>query len=244
MNKLFITILFSFIANYSLGQEQGKVTLSKEETLEYLEKKFIFPGEFPGFNKTAFDGKTYFVFFYPAYGWGNSFGIKINGEGVDLKIAYGTKKIGTDIDKNEVAMVFLSEKKGHPGEDPKGTIRQNRYNPYPYENLNVFYSNYQFNPYHIVEIKDVNTGSLPSELGELKIIFASNSVSFNHTKRAHTSTEKEDYYLLYFSDIEKRGLTNELNLYYFKKDQSTFSTIKKALEHLKDLCIKEDPFRE
>lgn len=63
MNKLFITILLSFIATYSLGQEQGKVTLSKEETLKYLDRKITYQYEFPGFNKTAFDGINYDLIF-------------------------------------------------------------------------------------------------------------------------------------------------------------------------------------
>ncbi len=64
MNKLFITILLSLIATYSLGQEQGKVTLSIEETLKYLDRKITIPDVFPGFNKTAFDGINYDLFFY------------------------------------------------------------------------------------------------------------------------------------------------------------------------------------
>jgi hypothetical protein len=227
MNKLFITILLSFIATYSLGQEQGKVTLSKEETIKYLDKKFTFPDEFPGFNKTAFDGIRYDLFFNNPY---KANGATYEDGYVRFYITYATQKNASRV-YDIYNFHYLEE--------------NNDYNP-SFENVKYFKSIFNFKPTEIVEIKDVNSGSLPSGLGELKIILTSNNASFSHEKLAHTSTKKTEIFVgwkHFFTVLDKReGLTNEINLYYFKENELTFSKIKKALEHLKDLLSKEDPF--
>ena len=211
MRKLLLMYLLGL---YSLSSyAQDKATLTKEETVNYVQKKL---------NE----------------------GIGHKGEDLELK------NINISISECKIT---VTRKTKNSGEDLG-------YNTTTYSSYKSYNSVYTFDPRLISSITETSPAS--GSIKWLTIKLKSKSGTYSYWNEYYASREKKQwagfgygagggnynystYYELVDNKDDKVESTDSIVLYFLGSDTTNFNKLKKAFEHLRDLCSAEDdPFGE
>jgi hypothetical protein len=216
-----IFIVFSVNALWA----QGGSTLTKEETIKYLDTKIKETGDLTGLFSFENMKENWEIVGY------SSIGPKIQADDGKIHIYYNLKTA----DKKELEITFV---KGF------GEVRL-------YDCGYIWYSSdLYFNPANIIDIKAHPENQSNSSVGVLVISLNTQNGKKEIDKsepnyKIHDSSHRKFGYCFSYNqrDIITVNSVSEIYIPYLKADDTNFNKIKKALEHLKTLYKAEsDPF--
>ncbi|MFN3665596.1 MAG: hypothetical protein ACK4S0_05525 [Sediminibacterium sp.] len=213
MKKAFLFVIVMF--GLSKGFSQGKATLTKGETVNYIQKKL----------NEAFNHK--------------------NGLGYAL--------LESSVSLTDCSIKYDQHFK-NKYDKPSSSIV---YSDTDYEE---FFEHTVFNLTQITKIEDKSTAG--GTLGKMRIYFVGKtavnkfeSKSYNQKKTVKRVQTGRDYYgnpvwgnqTEYYYEFESNGLETETldyrDIYFLKADPTNYDKLRKAFEHLRDLCkAEDDPF--
>jgi hypothetical protein len=224
MKKQLFFYLLTLLSFSSFAQ--SKATLTKEETVNYINKK---QAEVIGHYRTVKDGGQQFRYYY----WNTS--TKLSGNDVVISTTrspYQEKQYGKSFWESGVGSLY---------EFPCNyyvDYHDNTFNPMHIKSIELDASNVYGEPVGLVKITlKSNTGksSIMREGSKSKVV---NTESNNYGKCCNRSAYLEQTY-------NNKETTSVIYLTFLQSDDTNFSKIKKALEHLRDLYkAEDDPFGE